>query len=189
MVASPSTQREDATTAQVTNIYINWTISKDGVGFVIGPICYVKQTKRIKVCSRWIIYITLYWCSHTHLKNFFFFYIFCFFFQQLYDVFSCPVHSVGISVQCGVGGGSVWLCWEFTQRPVLSTGRLYPDQPAYWCWVELRPAEWQRGHFPQGFCWELHRYEVLTTVMMKWLLAYVFAIFKLNIGVSIKTHI
>lgn len=64
MVVSPSTQHEDAKPAQVTNIYINWTISKDGVDFVIGPMCYVKQTKRIeiKVCSRWIIYITLYWC-------------------------------------------------------------------------------------------------------------------------------
>lgn len=89
------------------------------------------------ICSWRIVYIKLHWCT-----------------------FIC---SVGISAQRWVGGGSIWLCWEFREWPVLSTGRFYLNQPPYWFWVELRPAQWQRGNFPQGFCWE-HRYKIVNTV-------------------------
>lgn len=69
---------------------------------------------------------------------------------------SSSIVSAGWS---GVGGGSVWLCWKFRRRPVLSAGRLHSDQPPHWFWVELRSARWQRGYFPQGFCWE-RRYDI-----------------------------
>lgn len=78
-----------------------------------------------------------------------------------------PLHSLGISGHCGVGGGSVWLCWEVRRRPVLWTGRPNPDHPAYQRGVELWQAQRQRGHVPKGFCWEQRWYEVLT-VLLKW---------------------
>lgn len=83
-----------------------------------------------------------YWCSFTQ-----------------FSLMSC--RSIGVSVRGGVGGGSVWLCWEFRQWPVLSTRRPHPDQPAHRCLLEPRQAQRQRGHVPQSVCWELHRYEVL----------------------------
>lgn len=62
------------------------------------------------------------------------------------------LYSVGFSSWCGVGGGSVRLCWKFRRRPVLPAGRPHSGQPAYRFWVELWSTQWQRGHFPQGFC-------------------------------------
>lgn len=90
---------------------------------------------------------------------------------QVWDIYingeggrsSSPVCFTSSSVMsagwCRMGGGSVWLCWKFRRRPVLSAGRSHSDQPAHWLWVELRSPGWQGGDFPHSLCWE-RRYEV-----------------------------
>lgn len=110
MVASPNTHPEVAKPAQVTNIYINRSISEVHVGFLFAtdPMCSVKQTdKAFYRCTTPVL------ISNVAISSL------------------LPARSVGVSIQCGVGGSSVRLYWEFRQRLVLSTGRPHPDLKAY----------------------------------------------------------